>query len=319
MAVDPGVLDHEPRAGDRLARSASATASGCPGSASSRLATTTVGTRDRRAAARAARTGASAAPTSSASATASGCSCAARRWRSTVCDGRAQRLGHVLEVIGARRSPRRRPRAARARARPSAASSASRAARGGVERGRDDRERGDALGVLEREAHGRVRAHRGAGEQRALDARCVEHRREVARRGARSRTRRLGRGRRAAVPARVVGDHAVARALERARAHHDVAAGGGEAVQQHDRGARRRDSSPASVTPSSVATLSSRCPVPAIGALGAQACAAACARSSSAERSGRSQKNRWPTPSRISSCAPGISSAIRRPFCTGSI
>ena len=42
---------------------------------------------------------------------------------------------------------------------------------------------------------------------------------------------------------------------------------------------------------------------------------AACARISSAERSGRSQKNRCPTPSRISSREPGISEAISRPFC----
>src|SRR5277367_5032921 len=35
--------------------------------------------------------------------------------------------------------------------------------------------------------------------------------------------------------ARVVGDHAMAGSLQGGGAHHDVAAGGGEAVEQHDR------------------------------------------------------------------------------------
>ena len=60
------------------------------------------------------------------------------------------------------------------------------------------------------------------------------------------------------------------------------------------------DSSPASVTPSSALDASARA---------RQACTAACARTSSAERCGRSQKNRWPTPSKISRRAPGISEA----------
>ena len=35
--------------------------------------------------------------------------------------------------------------------------------------------------------------------------------------------------------ARVVGDHPVAGALQRARAHNDIATGRGEPVQEHDR------------------------------------------------------------------------------------
>ena len=40
-------------------------------------------------------------------------------------------------------------------------------------------EAGDALGVLERDAQQRVRAHRRAGEHRAVDAAVVEHADEV--------------------------------------------------------------------------------------------------------------------------------------------
>ena len=56
------------------------------------------------------------------------------------------------------------------------------------------------------------------------------------------RVRRVG----LAVGARVVGDHAVAGALERARAHHHVAPGRRQPVQQHDRAAPSPASSPAS-------------------------------------------------------------------------
>ena len=104
----------------------------------------------------------------------------------------------------------------------------------GVEGGRGDHEAGDALGVVEREPHGGVRAHRRAGQHRALDPAVVEHGAQVLDEvvvvvGVRVRRRARG-----AVPARVVGDDAVARALERARAHDDVAARRGQPVQEHD-------------------------------------------------------------------------------------
>jgi hypothetical protein len=86
--------------------------------------------------------------------------------------------------------------------------------------------------VVEREAHDRVGAHRGAGEQRALDAAVVEHREQVGREVLVAVGLGRRRGRRRAVAAGVVGDHAVAVALERARAHDDVTAGGGQPVQQ---------------------------------------------------------------------------------------
>ena len=101
-------------------------------------------------------------------------------------------------------------------------------------------------------------------------------------------------------------------ALEQARAHHHVAARRGQAVQQHDRRARRRPARRRARPRPSVTTCSS------LAGAGPQACTAACARTSSAERSGRSQKNRWPTPSKISSRESGYQR--RRsgaPFCTG--
>ena len=49
----------------------------------------------------------------------------------------------------------------------------------GVVGGRDDDEAGDALGDVEREAQDRVRAHRAAGEHRALELEAVEQRQQV--------------------------------------------------------------------------------------------------------------------------------------------
>ncbi len=126
----------------------------------------------------------------------------------------------------------------------------ARAAPSGVVRGRDDDEPGDAVGVVEREPDDRVRAHRGAGQHGAVDPAVVEHGEQVAAPAARSRSPPGRRRRRAAVAAGVVGDHAVAGALERPRAHHHVAAGRGQAVQQHDRDALAPPPRPASATPS---------------------------------------------------------------------
>ena len=44
---------------------------------------------------------------------------------------------------------------------------------------RHDHEPGDAVAVVEREAHDGVRAHRGAGEHGALDPAVVEHGEQV--------------------------------------------------------------------------------------------------------------------------------------------
>ena len=103
--------------------------------------------------------------------------------------------------------------------------------------GRDHDEAGDALGLLEREAQGGVRAHRRAGEHRALDARARRAPREVGGEVVVVVGAGLRRGVRLAVAAGVVGDDAVPGALQRARAHHDIAVRGGEPVKQHDRGA----------------------------------------------------------------------------------
>ena len=84
---------------------------------------------------------------------------------------------------------------------------------------------------------------------RALDPAVVEHGEQVG--GEVVVAVGVGRGRRRgrAVPARVVGDHAVAVALERLGAHHDVAARRGQAVQQDDRRSPPAPRRRASVTP----------------------------------------------------------------------
>ncbi len=126
--------------------------------------------------------------TSSASATAAGCSCAASRWRSA----RSVTSRHCAGSARGHRRPRTpppRPRAAPAPARPSARASGSRTP-AGVEGRRDQPQREHALGVAQGEAQDRVRAHRGARQDRALDA---QRRRAPApgrARGARSRRRR---------------------------------------------------------------------------------------------------------------------------------
>ena len=115
-----------------------------------------------------------------------------------------------------------------------------------------EHEPGDAVAVVEREPHDRVRAHRGARQHGALDPAVVEHGEQVG--GERLVAVSSGSAPgRAAVAARVVGDHAVPAALERARAHHHVAARRGQAVQQHDgdrprRPPRRPASTPARST-----------------------------------------------------------------------
>ena len=75
-----------------------------------------------------------------------------------------QRSGDVRRRRRPRRSPPPRPRAGPSRERVPAREPPRSSAVVGVEGGRDDDEAGDALGVVEREAHERVRAHRGAGQ-----------------------------------------------------------------------------------------------------------------------------------------------------------
>jgi hypothetical protein len=87
----------------------------------------------------------------------------------------------------------------------------------------------------ERELGDRVRPHRGAGQHGAVDAAVVEHGEQVGGQALVAVVARVARGRGAAVGAGVVGDHAMAGALERARAHHHVAPRRGQPVQQHDR------------------------------------------------------------------------------------
>ena len=100
---------------------------------------------------------------------------------------------------------------------------------------------GDALGL--RRAPGARSCARPSRRPPAprVDARARRARRSGPRPGRRSRSPRARGRRRAPVPARVVGDDAVAGALQRLRAHDDVAPRGREAVQQHD-----GDPSPAS-------------------------------------------------------------------------
>jgi hypothetical protein len=94
--------------------------------------------------------------------------------------------------------------------------------------------------VGQREPDRRGPAHRLADQRRPLDAGRVEDGQRVGHQ--RVVGVPVGRGpARRAVPARVVGDHPPARALDRARAVHDVAPGGRQAVQQEDRRALARD------------------------------------------------------------------------------
>ncbi len=90
-------------------------------------------------------------------------------------------------------------------------------------------------GACEREPQQRVSAHRRSREHRSLDLARVEHSLEIATEIVVGVC--LGRRRRRgpAVSACVVGDHAMARALERARAHHHVPPRRGETVQEDDR------------------------------------------------------------------------------------
>ena len=118
----------------------------------------------------------------------------------------------------------------------------------GLERRGDEHGRRDAVGTRDRQARDRVRAHRGAGEHRALETELVEHRLEVVGEDVVAVRVRQRRGRGLAVAAGVVGDDAVPGALQRLGPHDDVAAGRGEAVQQDD-GGPSPASSTASATP----------------------------------------------------------------------
>ncbi len=108
----------------------------------------------------------------------------------------------------------------------------------------------------------------------------------------------------------------MAGALQHGGAHHHVAAGGGEAMEQHDRDTRA--SAGLLAGESHAVVEADRELARVVRHAGVQAYAATCARSSSADRSGRSQKNRCPMSSSSSRRAPGISPATMRPFCTGS-
>jgi putative thioredoxin len=79
-----------------------------------------------------------------------------------------------------------------------------------------------------------VRAHRRAREHRAVDAALVHDPHEVVAQVLVAVGLRIGRGIGLAVAARVVGDHAVAGALEGFGAHHDVAVRRGQPVQEDD-------------------------------------------------------------------------------------
>ena len=89
--------------------------------------------------------------------------------------------------------------------------------------------------MLQREAQDRVRAHRGAGERGTFDPERVEHGFEVTGELLVAVAGGIGRGTGLPVPTGVVGDDAIAGALEQPRAHDDVAARRGEPVQEHDR------------------------------------------------------------------------------------
>ena len=114
-------------------------------------------------------------------------------------------------------------------------------------RRRDLHQRRDALRVREREGERRRGAHRGADQHDAVEPRSSST-------ASRSRDQvgvlvgaRIRRGVGVAVPARVVGDHAVAGALQQPRAVHDVAARRRQPVREHERrrgGAPRRPPRP---------------------------------------------------------------------------
>ena len=174
-----GLLDDQPRAGDRRGVALGRPPAGGPGSASSRLATTTVGTRERGELARAARTGASAARLRARRRPRAGArgrrGAGAAPSRPSPARPRARRRGHTRA-----RSPPPRPRAARARARPSAPARAAFARRVGVEGRRDQRERRRRARACDSARRSAVCAPIDAP---ASTARCepqrVEHRREV--------------------------------------------------------------------------------------------------------------------------------------------
>ena len=83
----------------------------------------------------------------------------------------------------------------------------------GIEGRRDHDEAGDPVGVLEREAQQRVRAHRRAGQHGAVEPERVEHRAQVVGEVGVGVVVASGAGDDAPVAARVVGDDAVAGAL----------------------------------------------------------------------------------------------------------
>ena len=213
----------------------SPTPKGCPGSASSPLATTIDG-QPMRPRSSSDPNGWERGTACRASATASRCSCCSRRWRMTRSDRVVPGLRDAGEVV--RLHEPLDPVAAQALGEAVPAGQALVASR--LERRGDEHGRRDAVGARDRQARDRVGAHRGAGEDRALDAELVEHRLEVVGEDVVAVGVRQWRGRGLAVAAGVVGDDAVPGALERLGPHDDVAAGRGEAVQQDDRAFRRR-------------------------------------------------------------------------------
>jgi hypothetical protein len=102
---------------------------------------------------------------------------------------------------------------------------------------RHEHQAGDAVAVVECQPDDRVGAHRRSGQHGALDSARVEHGEQVGGEQVVAVVAGAGRGTGAPVAAGVVGDDAVSAPLERARAHHDVAARSREAVQEHDRDA----------------------------------------------------------------------------------
>ena len=143
--------------------------------------------------------------TSSASATASGCSCAGEPLAHDRLDGLAPLGRHGREVVCGD-EPLHPTLAQPPRQRVPARERPARGGRVGIIGRRDQPQRRDALGVTQGEAQRRVRAHRGAGQHRALDVRARRAPPPGRGRVARSRRRSDRARRRAAVPARVVGD-----------------------------------------------------------------------------------------------------------------
>ena len=103
----------------------------------------------------------------------------------------------------------------------------------GVRR-RDQHERLDTLGVLQREPQRRVGAHRDAHEHRAVDLEPLQDRAEVIHQVGVLVGRRIRRRLGVAMTAGVVGDRPKARPGQGVRAVEHVPAGGAEPMQEND-------------------------------------------------------------------------------------